>query len=404
MTDHVTSPSGPLLGVRVLDLSRLVAGNMATHVIADLGADVIKIEHPERGDDLRRWRVQGVEVFWKVYARNKRSVALDIKSEAGRVALFTLIETADALVENFMPGTLERLGFAPEQLLAANPNLVVVRLSGWGQTGPYRDRPGFGTLVEAMSGYAELNGFPASPPLLPPLAMADMVAGLYAAVALLSALRVVEGGGTGQVVDISLFEPIFSFISTEAAQYALTGKPTPRTGNQSSHTAPRNAFLCADGKYVALSASMQSMAERLFRAIGRPDLIDDPRFRTNDDRVRNRDTLDQIIGDVIRRRTREENLRHFEAADVTVGPILSVAELLSHPFARGRGIIAEIGADGEKLPMHGVVPRFSVTPGRIARPAPALGQHTEEVLGFLKSASAIEDNVERNAKAAEDES
>jgi crotonobetainyl-CoA:carnitine CoA-transferase CaiB-like acyl-CoA transferase len=295
---------------------------------------------------------------------------------------------------------LERLGFAPERLLAANPKLVIIRLSGWGQTGPYRDRPGFGTLVEAMSGYAELNGFPSSPPLLPPLAMADMVAGLYAAVALLSALRVVEAGGKGQVVDISLFEPIFSFISTEAAQYALTGKPTPRTGNQSSHTAPRNAYLCADGKYVALSASMQSMAERLFRAIGRPDLIDDPRFRTNDDRVQNRDALDQIIGDVIRQQTREENLRLFEAAEVTVGPILSVAELLGHPFTRGRGIIAEVGADGEKLPMHGVVPRFSATPGRVARPAPALGQHTEEVLGSLKSAKAVEGDITRKAKTA----
>jgi crotonobetainyl-CoA:carnitine CoA-transferase CaiB-like acyl-CoA transferase len=384
-----TSSHGPLADVRIVDLSRLVAGNMVTHVLADLGADVIKVEHPERGDDLRKWRVKDVEVFWKTYSRNKRSIALDLKRDTDRNVLIQLVGSADALVENFVPGTLERMGLSPQRLLQINPHLVVVRLSGWGQTGPYREKPGFGTLVEAMSGFADINGFADSPPCLPPLATADMIAGLYAAVGLLTALRSVEvGGGAGQVVDISLFEPIFSLISVAASQYRLTGVPMQRNGNQSTHAAPRNLYACADGRYVALSGSMQSMAEKIFRTIGRPDLIDDPRFRTNDDRLHNRDALDAIIAAFIKQRSREENLSLFEAAGVTVGPVHSVAELIGHPYVVGREVMVEID-DGEgPLPMHNVVTRLSATPGSIHRPAPALGQDTEEILAELDAEAA----------------
>ena len=247
------------------------------------------------------------------------------------------------LVENFVPGTLERMGFAPEKLLSMNRKLVIVRLSGWGQTGPYRDKPGFGTLVEAMSGFADLNGFADSPPCLPPLATADMIAGLYAAIGLLTAVRSVEvHGGQGQVVDVSLFEPIFSLISVAAAQYRLTQAPMRRNGNQSTHAAPRNIYACADGHYVALSGSMQSMAERIFHAIGRAELVDDPRFRTNDERLTHRDALDEIIGEFIARRSRAENLSLFEAAGVTVGPVLFGGgtyrpSLCGRPRGSGRG-------------------------------------------------------------------
>jgi crotonobetainyl-CoA:carnitine CoA-transferase CaiB-like acyl-CoA transferase len=375
---------GPLSDVRIVDVSRLVAGNMVTHVLADLGADVIKVEHPERGDDLRSWRVKDVEVFWKVYSRNKRSIALDLKSPADLEGLVRLLHTADALVENFLPGTLERMGLGPERLREINPKLIVVRLSGWGQTGPYRDRPGFGTLVEGMSGYADLNGFADSPPCLPPLATADMVAGLYAAVGLLTALRVVETDGqAGQVVDISLFEPIFSLISTAAAEFRLTAKSVHRNGNQSMHAAPRNLYVCGDGKYVALSGSMQSMAERLFHAIGRPDLIEDARFATNDRRLENRDELDSIIGDFIRDRSRADNLALFEAAGVTVGPVCSVDELLDHPYIVGREVIVELADEDACLPMHNVVTRLSATPGRIHKAAPRIGEDGAEVLAEL---------------------
>ncbi|WP_207484494.1 CaiB/BaiF CoA transferase family protein [Arenibaculum pallidiluteum] len=379
---------GPLKDVRVLDLSRLVAGNMVTHVLADQGADVIKIEHPRKGDDLRSWRVEGHEVYWKVYGRNKRSMALDIRGDEGRDILLRLVETADVLVENFVPGTLERWGLGPEILHDRNPGLVILRISGWGQTGPYRERPGFGTLVEAMSGYAHLNGYPDRPPVLPPLAMADMVAGLYGASAVLSALRVVDGRRSGgQVIDLSLFEPIFSFIGAEAAQYRLTGEPSLRAGNQSTHTAPRNVYACSDGRYVALSGSMQSMAERIFVTIGRPDLIEDPRFRTNDDRVANRDELDRIIGAFIATRTQDENLRIFESEGVTVGPVCSIADLVDHPFVRGREVLVELeDEDMGTFPMHNIIPRMSRTPGGFRRPAPGIGEHTAEILAELAEA------------------
>lgn len=372
---------GPLDGVRIVDMSRLVAGNMTTHVLADYGADVIKIERPGKGDDLRNWRVDGVEVFWKVYARNKRSMALDIHDAEGREVLLRLIDTAQVLVENFVPGTLERWGIGPEALHGRNPGLVILRVSGWGQTGPWRLRPGFGTLVEAMSGWAFMNGHADKPPTLPPLALADMIAGLYGSAAILAALRSVEqGGGTGQVIDLSLFEPIHAMIGAEAAQIRLTGAPTPRAGNQSSHTAPRNVYQCSDDAYVAMSGSMQSMAERIFETIGHPELKADPRFVDNAARVANRDALDAIIAAFIAMRTQAENLALFEAAGVTVGPVCSVADLLEHPYVLGREAIVEVeDRDLGSLPMHNIIPRFSATPGAFRRPAPDIGEHNEEI-------------------------
>ena len=289
---------GPLTGVRVLDLSRLVAGNMLSLYLADFGADVIKIER-EDGDDLRRWREGGHEIYWKVYGRNKRSLVLDLKSADGLVQLKKLVRHSQVVIENFVPGGLEKMGLAPEVLLAENPALVIARISGWGQTGPYRHKPGFGTLIEAMSGFAHLNGYPDRPPVLPPLALADMIAGVYGAAGVLTALRVAERGGKGQVIDLSLFEPIFSFIASEAAKTRLTGVATLRSGNQSTHTAPRNVYATSDGGYVALSGSMQSMAMRILDTIGRPDLKNDPRFATNEGRVAHRDLLDAIIGGFI---------------------------------------------------------------------------------------------------------
>ena len=372
---------GPLHGVRVLDLSRLVAGNMLTAFLADFGADVIKIERPGTGDDLRNWREAGVETWWKVYGRNKRSVVLDLKSPEGLERLRALVPTAQALVENFPPGGLERMGLAPDALHALNPALVIARISGWGQTGPFSHRPGFGTLVEAMSGFAALNGFPDKPPALPPLALADMVAGLTGAAGVLTALRVAEREGRGQVVDLSLFEPMFSVIASEAAKVRVTGAPSPRAGNQSSHTAPRNVYACRDGRWVAMSGSMQSMAMRILDTIGRPELKDDPRFRDNAARVRNREELDAIIGGFIGERTQAEVLALFEAAEVTVGPVCSVDEVLAHPYASGREAIVEMeDAELGSVPMHNVVPRLGATPGAMRRPAPALGEHTDEVL------------------------
>lgn len=381
---------GPLDGVRVIDLSRLVAGNMTTHVLADYGADVIKIERPGHGDDLRNWRCEGQEVYWKVYARNKRSMELDFSTREGREDLLTLVETAQVLVENFVPGKLETWGLGPEDLLARNPGLVILRVSGWGQEGPYRNKPGFGTLVEAMSGWAYLNGHADKPPTLPPLAMADTVAGLYGAASVLTALRAVEvGGGKGQVIDLSLFEPILSLIGAEAMQLALTGQPTMRSGNQSSHTAPRNVYQCADGAFVAMSGSMQGMAMRILDTIGRPELKDDPRFATNDARVANRDALDAIIGAFIAERDQAANLALFEKAGVTVGPVCSIADLVDHPYVRGRGALVDLeDADMGHATMHTIVPRMTGTPGAFRRAAPQLGQHTEEIRDEIRQRRA----------------
>jgi crotonobetainyl-CoA:carnitine CoA-transferase CaiB-like acyl-CoA transferase len=375
----------PLNGVRVIDLSRLVAGNIVTHVLADFGADVIKVEDPVRGDDLRHWRVEDVSTFWKVYARNKRSLGLDYRGAEGRELLLRLITTANVLVENFVPGRLERLGLAPDVLWQANPKLVIARVSGWGQTGPFSGKPGFGSLVEAMSGFAAMNGYPDRPPVLPPLALADMITGLYGASAIMIALRHVEiGGGRGQVVDLSLFESMLSVLGPQAANYALTGGSPARTGSRSNMTAPRNVYPCRDGKYVALSASMQAMAERLFRVIGRPELIDDPRFATNTARVANNHALDPIVAAFMLDHTQDEALELFDRASVTVGPVCDAAELMAHPFVRERECLIEL-PDKEmgSLPMHNIAVRLSETPGVLARPAPELGADNEPVLALL---------------------
>jgi crotonobetainyl-CoA:carnitine CoA-transferase CaiB-like acyl-CoA transferase len=276
------------------------------------------------------------------------------------------------------------MGLGPDALLAANPSLVIARVSGWGQTGPYSHKPGFGTLVEAMSGFAYLNGFADRPPLLPPLALADMIAGVYGATGVLTALRVAEREGRGQVVDLSLFEPIFAVIASEAAKCRINGAPTMRAGNQSTHTAPRNVYACSDGGFVAMSGSMQSMAMRILDTIGRPELKTDPRFATNDARVQHRDELDAVIGGFIRSRTQADVLALFEAAGVTVGPVCSVADLLDHSYVRGREAIVEMQDDElGSLPMHNVIPRLDLTPGGMRRPAPALGEHTAEILAEI---------------------
>ena len=372
----------PLDGVRVLDLSRLVAGNMLTLQLADFGAEVIKLE-PQAGDPLRHWRESGVSAYWKVYGRNKKSIRLDLRTGAGKALLARLIPTAHVLVESFRPGAMEAAGFGPEQVAALNGKLVFVRVSGFGQTGPYAHRPGFGSLVEAMSGFAAKNGFADKPPALPNFALADMVAGIQGAFAVMVALREAERpGGSGQVVDLSLLEPLHATLGPEAAAWRITGRIPPRSGNRASITAPRNVYATADEKWVALSASTQAMTERLFRAIGRADMIDDARFRTNADRLAHVEEVDAAIAAFVGKRTLEENLHFFTAAEATVGPVYDAAGFEADPHVRGRGVLVEMeDAELGSLPMHAVVPRLSRTPGALRRPAPGLGADEVEILG-----------------------
>ena len=383
--DYTPAAAGPLQDVRVLDLSRLVAGNIVTHVLADFGADVVKVESPGKGDDLRAWIVGGVPTYWKVYGRNKRSLALDYRSGRGRELLLSLVREADILVENFVTVKLEKMGLGPQALHAVNPRLVIVRVSGWGQTGPFSHKPGFGTLVEAMSGFAAMNGFPDREPVLPPLALADMISGVYGASAAMIALREVEvRGGLGQVIDLSLFEPIHAILGPEAANLRLNGRPTLRNGSKASNTAPRNVYPCSDGKFVALSASMQSMAERLFHVMGRDDLLADPRFATNTARVQNNDAIDVIVAEFMSRRTQAQNLALFDEVGVTVGPVCDAADLMAHPYPLERQVLVELpDEDMDRLPMHNIVPRLSGTPGAFRLPAPGLGQHTREILATV---------------------
>ena len=382
--DYEPDRTGPLSGVRILDLSRLFAGNVLTQMLGDFGADVIKVEPPE-GDTLRAWKTAGVETHWKIYARNKKSLCLGLRDARAADILRKLVPSMDMLVESFRPGVLEQMGLAPDTLLALNPKLVVLRISGWGQDGPYSQRPGFGTLIEGFSGFASMNGFADREPVLPPMYLADGVAGLYGASAAMIALREVEqNGGRGQVVDLPLLDPLFSILSPQVANYRLSGKVKQRSGSRSTNSAPRNAYRCSDGSYVGLSGSIQKMAERLLRAIGRPELVDDPRFRTNADRLRNVEELDGIIGAFIGARTQAENVAFFEAAEVTIGPIYDAAAIVQDPHVIARELVADY-PDPEmgQLPMHHVVPRLEGTPGSIRTPAPRLGEHNRALLAEI---------------------
>ena len=372
----------PLKGIKVLDLSRLAAGNMVSHMLADYGADVIKIEKPGKGDDLRHWKVKNISHWWHVYSRNKRSIALDFKSDIGIKILKNLIKKSDIFIENFVPGTLEKWGLAPKKLLKINQDLIVLRISGWGQTGIYKNQPGFGSLVEGMSGFAAMTGEKDQVPILPPTALADMISGLSGFSSLLISLFAKQNNKVkGQVIDLSLFEPLFSIIGPWAAYYKLTGKIPEKMGNKSPVSAPRNIYKTKDEKYVSLSASMQSMWEKLASLIKREDLITNKMYLTNEDRIRNQDKLDRIIADFMIKHKRDKLLETFSKHGVTIGPVLDISELIDHPYIKDRGILVNLKtkSDGE-IPMHEVFPRLSKSKGSIRTEAPKLGQHTKKIL------------------------
>jgi crotonobetainyl-CoA:carnitine CoA-transferase CaiB-like acyl-CoA transferase len=388
-----SGPGGPLHGIRIVDLSRLVAGNTLTMALADLGADVIKVEPPS-GDTLREWRVAGIETAWKAYSRNKRSLCLNLRDPASHEILLRLVGSADVFVESFRPGTLENMSLSPEVLLKENPNLVIARISGWGQTGPYAERPGFGTLVEGLSGFASMNGFDDREPVLPPIYLGDMTAGLYGAIGILAALRHVEhAGGNGQVIDIPLLDPLFSILGAQAANYRLTGAVKPRTGSRSTNSAPRNVYKTADSHWLCLSASTQRMAEKLFHAIDRSELIRDPRFVSNEQRLIHVEELDRIIGAFISTRTRQQSLDLFQRAGITVGPIYDMTDIEGDPHFHARNIVVEMpDAQLGTIPIHAISPRLEGTPGRFRHAAPQLGDDTQAVLSDLGYSNADVDS------------
>ncbi len=391
MPAHVApdpSRQGPLAGVRVVDLSRLVAGNMLSLQLADFGADVLKIESVE-GDTLRQWREHdpasgdAFDGWWRTYARNKRSVALDLRDTLAMAALRQLAASAQVLIESFRPGTLEAMGLAPEVLHAANPGLVIVRVSGWGQSGPYRELPGFGSLVEGFSGYAHKHS-EAGVPRLPNMAMADMVAGLTGAFATMAALREVEvNAGRGQVIDLSLLEPMLAIMGPDVSNFARTARVQDATVKIAS---PRGVYRCRDGRWVAMSGSTDAMARRVMEAIGQGALATDPRFATNAARLQHDAELDGLVAQFIAALDLPDCLALFRAKGVTVGPIYDAPQLLADAHVAARGCYVAVGE--RETVMHAVTPRLSGTPGAIRREAPALGEHTAELLQEMGLAPA----------------
>ena len=372
----------PLDGLRVLDVATLFAGPLAATMLGDFGADVIKIEHP-RGDPVRLHgsAKDGVNLWWKVIARNKRSVTLYLGHPDGQKILRRLAAKADVLIENFRPGTLERWGLDYESLAADNPGLVLARVTGFGQFGPYAGRPGFGTLAEAMSGFAHVTGEPDGPPTLPPFGLADGIAGLTAAFAIMTALRAREQTGRGQVVDLAIIEPILTILGAQPTVYDQLGIVQNRQGNRSANNAPRNTYLTSDGKWVAVSTSAQSVAERVVRLVGCPGLAEEPWFASGATRAEHADELDEAVGAWIGKRTRAEVIEEFERAEAAVAPIYDVADVLDDPQYRAlQSIVAVDDPDLGPLKMQNVLFRLSATPGAIRHAGPSLGQHTREVL------------------------
>ncbi|RZL92319.1 MAG: CoA transferase [Variovorax sp.] len=373
--------AGALAGVRVIDLSRLVAGNMLSLQLADFGADVIKVESPQHGDTLRHWREdlgegRTLDAWWRVYGRNKRSLAVDLRADDAMALVRKLIGSAHVLIESYRPGTLEAMGLAPASLHAVNPKLVIVRVSGWGQNGPYRDLPGFGSLLEGFSGFAYKHSKDGVPQL-PNMALADMVSGLTGAFATMVALREVEvGGGRGQVVDLSLLEPMLAIMGPDVTACAATGRVADPSLKIAS---PRGVYRCRDGRWVAMSGSTDTMARRVLGAIGKAEMADDPRFATNSARLANDAALDAMIGSAIATMDRDECLALFRSKGVTVGPIYDSAQLLADEHVVARNCYVAVG-DADATLVHNVTPRLSSTPGSIRQGAPSIGQHTCELL------------------------
>lgn len=368
MSDSSEHPPGPLSGIRVLDLATVIAGPGAARYLADYGADVLKVERPGTGDSTRGMGfpdpADGTSLYWKIISRNKRCTTLDLKSDDGRDALLRLVDDAHVLVENFRPGALERLGLGPDVLLARNPKLVVLRVTGFGQDGPYAGRAGFASIAEAMSGFAAINGEADGGPILPPIALTDEITALVGAFAIMTALW----SGVGQVVDVNLLDSLFQCMGPLASAYATTGYVQPRLGSGIPYSVPRGTWRCADDRWIAVSTSAESVAARVMEMIGfgdRPDL------QTFNGRIAAREEIDARMAEWCGARTLDEALAAFEAAEAAAAPVFDMADIAADPHYLARGTIADVGG----VPMQGLVARFSATPGALRWPGPALGEH-----------------------------
>ncbi len=386
MTTRTTTTGRRALdGIRVLDVATLFAGPLAATFLADFGADVLKVEHP-RGDPARLHghTKDGIGLWWKMLARNKRAITLYLGSPAGQDIFRQLVKDADVVVENFRPGTLERWGLGYDQLAEMNPGLVLARVTGFGQVGPYARRPGFGTLAEAMSGFAHITGQPDGPPTLPPFGLADGIAALATAYAIMVALRAREATGRGQVVDLAIIEPILTVLGAQPTVYDQLGVIQQRTGNRSSNNAPRNTYRTVEGAWLAVSTSAQSVAERVMRLVGRPELIEEPWFASGGGRAAHADILDDAVGGWIAERTATEVVAAFEEAQAAVAPIYDVADVMADPqYQALESLVSVPDPDLGSLMMQNVLFRLSDTPGAVVSTGPRLGEHNADVFDRL---------------------
>jgi crotonobetainyl-CoA:carnitine CoA-transferase CaiB-like acyl-CoA transferase len=382
----LTTAQGPLTGLKVLDLSIIVAGGTASSLMADFGAEVVKVERPGTGDPLRNWGpfANGVSLWWKVHSRNKKSITLNLGTPEGQDLLKRLVVEADVLIEGFRPGAMEKWGLGPDDLLAVNPKLVMLRYSGFGQTGPYKDRPGFGTIAECMSGYIGMTGFPNTSPNLPPIPLADEIAGVFGAMAGMMALYHRDASGNpdakGQVVDVSLFEPLFRLCIPHITMFDMLGINRERVGNDFPDAAPRNLYKTGDDRWLGLSATSQSTFESLAKAMGMPDLIDRPEFKDNAARLDNREILNDELQGWLGQRDLQETMDQLIPSGGVVGPVYDAPQIMADPHYLAREDIIDID-DPElgKTKMLGVVPKFSETPGSVQHAGPTVGEHNQHI-------------------------
>ena len=382
-TSQTTSAGGPLCGIKVLELGQLIAGPFAAKTLGDFGADVVKIEPPGVGDPLRKWRLlrDGTSVWWQVQSRNKRSVALDLKAPAAQEIVRKLATEADVLIENFRPGAMEGWGLGPDTLLELNPRLIMLRISGYGQSGPYRDKPGFGVVAEAMSGLRHLTAEPGRVPVRVGISLGDTLASLHGVIGVLMALHHRNASGKGQVIDVALYEAVFNCMESLLPEYHAFGAVRGPAGSALPGIAPTNAYLCKDGGYALVAGNGDSIYKRLMAVIGRTDLGNDPSLADNAGRVKRVDEIDAAIGAWTAQHTVAGVLSVLDAAHVPAGPIYTVADIAADPHYRARGMLAALPqADGSTLTVPGIVPKLSLTPGGHRRDAPALGEDTDVVL------------------------
>ncbi|KSU80289.1 formyl-CoA transferase [Fictibacillus enclensis] len=380
---------GPLKGLKVLELGSLIAGPFAGRLLADFGAEVIKVEPPEKGDPIRKWRMlhEDTSLWWYVQSRNKKSVSLDLRSTDGQEIIKGLVKEVDIIIENFKPGTLEKWNIGYEDLKELNPGLIMIRVSGYGQDGPYRNKPGFGSIGEAMGGIRYLTGYPDRPPTRVGISLGDSVSALYAVIGALMAVYHRNNTGEGQYVDVALYEAVYSLMESAIPEYDQYGVIRERTGSTLPGITPSNTYMCKDGKYIVIGANGDGIFKRLMDAIGREDMRDQPQYATNFDRAQHADYLDKVIGGWTIQHELEDALKILDEHHIPAGSIYNVEDMFKDPHFNAREMICEMDVEGlGKLKVPGIVPKMSKTPGRINWAGPKLGEHTEEVLKKLEIA------------------